>query len=279
MAQPVCGEDNVLKGRLLLILICCLIGWLIAELACGQNPPLHYLHRADLPSGTVARSLALHRVALQGHFQPVKLQLPSGARVSLQVGGQFDVPQGSGIVAGMLVGSVYQLKITGIPFHEGLEVYPTIELLSRLYPPPGRELQFPVPIEFTQEDLELALSGLLVTRVIYLEDPDAALAAADAPNMQRSFDVAADQDPLFAADRLGRPMAILRMGSRVPELGAGETDPGFGCPPVLLYTPEQLEAPVGDADAAVHRYGSDVPRIPLPATPSARRRSTDTIRR
>src|SRR5207253_2647532 len=73
--------------------------------------------------------------------------------------------------AGMLIGSVYRLRVIGIPRHEGVEVFPTIEVVNRLYPPPGQELRFPVPVELTLEDLELAMEGHFVTRIIYLEYP------------------------------------------------------------------------------------------------------------
>jgi hypothetical protein len=116
----------------------------------------------------------------------------------------------------MLIGSVYQLKVTNIPLNEGAEVFPTIELLDRLCPPAGQELRFPIPIELTLEELDLAASGKYVTRVIYLEDPRMALGVRQDPDQQRYYEVDSDTDPLEAADRIGRPMAILRMGSRVP---------------------------------------------------------------
>ena len=57
-------------------------------------------------------------------------------------------------------------------------MYPTIEVINRLYPPQGLENHFPVPVHFTLEELEMALSGRMVTRVIYLEDPQSACPSA-----------------------------------------------------------------------------------------------------
>jgi hypothetical protein len=52
--------------------------------------------------------------------------------------------------------------------------------------------------------------------VIYLEDVATAPAVRDEPGRQRYQDLSPGNDAMMAADRLGRPMAILRMGSRVP---------------------------------------------------------------
>jgi hypothetical protein len=169
----------------------------------------------------------------------------------------------------MQVGSVYHLKVINIPFHEGFEVYPTVEVINRLYAPPGQQSRFAVPIQLTQAELELALSGLMVTRVIYLEDPALALAAVDDRDSQRFFDVPPDEDPLRVADRLGRPMAILRMGSRIPDFGPDDTVLNCGSPPLLLDWPEPTGGP-SEAPAAAIEQAARIPRIPLPSIPNAR---------
>jgi hypothetical protein len=125
--------------------------------------------------------------------------------------------------------------VTNIPRAAGYEVFPTIEVVNRLYPPVGMEARFPVPIELTQEDLELALGGKFVTRIIYLEDPEQALPMAENPNEQQWFEVAPGQDPLEVADRLGRPMAILRIGGRVPVGDDPDAAFMFGSPPFMRY--------------------------------------------
>ena len=118
-------------------------------------------------------------------------------------------------------------------------------MVNRLYPPAGLETRFPLPIEITQQDIESALAGKFVTRVIYLENPEDALPVAQRGNEQRWFEVQPHEDPLEVADHLGRPMAILRMGGRVPDERTGP-DAAFlyGSPPVLrFYTAEQLPVP------------------------------------
>lgn len=235
--------------------------------ARGQLPPVHYFHAASLPPGTVANGQLLRSELLRGYVQPVEIQAPEGVRISLNVGGQFDEPRPGPVRAGLLVGPVYQLKVSHIPFREGYEVFPTIEVVNRLYPPPGQAACFPVPVQLTTEELEFALDGRYVTRVIYLEDSESALPRQDDPKVQRHFDVLSNQDPLKVADQLGRPMAILRMGSRVPDAGGAMN----ACPPVYIYPPPPatgVGAPPADSAsntaAAIERSERDVPRVFFP---------------
>jgi hypothetical protein len=93
--------------------------------------------------------------------------------------------------------------------------------------------RFPIPIELTQPDLELALAGRFVTRVIYLEDPQHPVPAHDG-GTQLWFDANPGDNPLHVADSLGRPVAILRIGGRLP-LDPQQPDAAFmyGSPPHL----------------------------------------------
>jgi hypothetical protein len=56
----------------------------------------------------------------------------------------------------------------------------------------------------------------LVTRVVYLEDPQTAIALPGTPTDSRVMDLGDYQDALREADRLGRPVAIVRIGSVTP---------------------------------------------------------------
>ncbi len=213
-----------------------LLGW--AETALSQEPPVHYLHQGVMPPGAIGCQQLQRGGPLPGYFQPVRVKGPSGSLISLAASGQFEETLESSLQVGMLIGAVYRLRVVQIPLNPGLEVYPTLELINRLYPPRGQERRFAVPIELTQEDLELALQGKFVTRVIYLEDPDNATPARQDPNSQSWFEVKPGQDPLAVADALGRPMAILRIGGRVPMSGEAPDESFlFGCPPFVRYAP------------------------------------------
>lgn len=184
----------------------------------------------------------------------------------MAVGGAFEQPRQTPLNVGLLIAPVYRMKISNIPAHEGEEVYPTVEVIDRLYPPRGQERRFPIPIELSQTDLELALEGHYVTRVIYLEEPRAALPVAQRPKGEQEwFDAGPGVNPLEEADRWGRPVAILRMGGRVPDEQAG-LDAHFmgGCPPFTMFRPwtesirPGLPAPVANAPrgAAASRSAS-----------------------
>ncbi len=171
----------------------------------------------------------------EGYFQPVQIKVPEDARVSLAREGAFIQPQKGSITAAMQVGYIYRFQVLNIPLNEGFEVYPTIEMINRLRPPVGEEWRFPIPVELTLEDFELALAGKLVTRVIYLEPPDTALPRSADSQQQWYFDVGARNDPLQVAKELGRPMAIVRLGGIVPDRNGPTRDFLFGSPRWLLF--------------------------------------------
>src|SRR4029078_6689336 len=106
-----------------------------------------------------------------GYFQPVRIRAPQGARIALATEGGFSTTQSNDALIVYQIGRVYRLKLTGIPTYEDTEIFPTVELIDRLYPPPGLALRFPIPIYLTQEALELAAGGAFVRRGIYASAP------------------------------------------------------------------------------------------------------------
>lgn len=205
--------------------------------AWADDPPLgtiiHPLRRDNMPPGAVGQQMLHRRKPMYGYFQPVQMVGPKGSLVSLPEGGTFIEPKNERALAGMLIGEVYRLKVSNIPNHEGEEVFPSIEVIDRLCPPPGQETRFPIPIELTQEDLEAALSGKYVTRVIYLEDSTNPLPVQDDPDHQRVLEALPKEDALRLASQFGRPMAILRIGSRIPDRDSNGNFT-FGGPPILI---------------------------------------------
>lgn len=202
----------------------------------GQSPPAHNsLTTNVLPSGASGR-IQLERAELfANYFQPVEIWGPNSVRLAAVRNGTFGPQQQSMLNAGLLIGHIYRFQVSNIPGHEGQEVYPTIKLVNRLHPPPNEKLRFPIPIELTQEELEMALEGKLVTRVIYLESSDTALPRRENSEHQRYFEIAPGNDPLPIADQLGRPMAILRLGGILPDDTTGLTNEFlFGSPPLIM---------------------------------------------
>ena len=249
----------IFKGQLAIGLVILMTSSLLA-----QNNPPHFQYSIQDPPGTVGRGQLLRGGPLPGYFQPVEFKALGGMQVSIAHGGKFG-PTAPTTTAGLLIGQVYRLRVSNIPLQPGLEVYPSVEIINRLYPPQGASWKFPIPIHLTKRDIEFALQGRYVTRVIYLEDPRAATPYLANPNEQPYFDVGSAEDPLHVADRLGRPMAILRLGSRVPRLDRITGTFLFRSPPVRL-------PPSAAAKQALLPAVTRQPHVPrtYPATPLRR---------
>lgn len=217
--------------------------WLgMAAMLSAQQPGVHYWHQGIMPPGAIGSRQLQRGGPLPGFLQPVEIKAPGGTLVSLAVNNQFGEPRACPRKAGLLIGAVYRLRVTNIRLAEGAEVFPTIEVIDRLYTPVGQERRFAIPIEIAEDDLKLALAGKFVTRVIYLENPRDALPALESlptrDNPQTNwYEAAPGQDPLAVADGLGRPVAILRMGGRLPDAGDNAAF-FFGSPPLAEYPPE-----------------------------------------
>ena len=177
---------------------------------------------------------------MSGACQPVQIRAPRGARIAPAAGTGFQQGMQDRLLVGLTIGPVYRFRVTEIPEHPGVEVFPTVELIDRLYPPPGQALRFPVPIELTQEELLLAAEGRFITPVIYLEDPLIAPAIARACDEQPWVEARPGDDPLVMADSLGRPMAILRMGGRVPVDSFADAGFNYGGPQALVFDQPRL---------------------------------------
>lgn len=203
----------------------------------AQSTGVHFYHSGNTTPGVVGKTRLIQGGDVQGYYQPTLIQTPKNSKISIANNGSFIPGQNSPMTAGLQIGNVYRMCITDIPLHPGREIYPSIELIDRIYPPKGEELNFPIVVEITQEDLELALNGHFVTRVVYLENPFTALPVASSPDSQISFDVTGAADPLVVADTRGRPVAIIRIGSRTPDT-IGQLDSGFlfNSPPWLGIT-------------------------------------------
>ena len=187
------------------------------------------------PTGTAGRWSVIAAPQMHGHFQPVRVLLPTQGHVTYFKGTpQNQILTQSPSQVSMMVGHAYRIRISGMPEYPGVELYPTIEVLDRLHPPQDHINEFPIPIELTQEEIETAMNDQMVTKVIYLEQPDLATpySHADRPLIE---DLPVTANLMEAADHRGRPMAILRIGGRIPDPRAA-TDEFFSHSPILITT-------------------------------------------
>jgi uncharacterized repeat protein (TIGR01451 family) len=259
------NHSRIIAIRLRISVSLAIVGLIgIACTTLAAEPPVHHGWAGVLVPGAMGTAQLERGGPIPGYFQPVQIIAPPGAAVSLAIDDQFTAPMPAPIEAGMLIGSVYRLRVIRIPHHEGMEVFPTIEVVDRMYPPRGQELRFPIPIELTQQDLELASRGSFVTRVIYLENPQNAMATHSDAMHQNWFDAPPNEDPFTVASSMGRPMAILRIGSRSPD------DPGAPGAQFVYHSPPLLLLADADHPLSGCAKGEPLARPPAELVPTPR---------
>src|SRR5688572_10446062 len=136
------------EGKLRWAVLICLA---LATPAFGQDRPVHWRHAGAMPPGAIGRQRLMRGGPLSGYCQPVEIRAPQGARIAPALGNGFDKAQPTRLLVGLQIGPIYRFKVTEIPGHPGVEVFPTVEMVDRMYPPPGQALRFPVPVELTQD--------------------------------------------------------------------------------------------------------------------------------
>lgn len=209
--------------------LCCLL--ICGSVALGQEPrPKRYfpLNTPLPPTGRAGDWGARINRGNPARFQPVEIQLPVAGQVTWygSKGQESALTSAAPSMAGLLLGPVYRLKLSDMADYPGVELYPSIEMVDRLHPPAGREAEFPVIIPFTEGELNAAAQGRLVTKVIYLEQPNrASFQTAGRGKAVAPLQISPRENPLQVADIQGRPLAIVRLGGRVPDTNRPE--PGF----------------------------------------------------
>ncbi|WP_145062147.1 hypothetical protein [Adhaeretor mobilis] len=227
-----------IDGKLLrAVLLGCLF---VSPSAADQPTAGHWLHSSAMPPGAIGRQRLARGGAVHGYCQPVEIRAPQGVRIAPAVGSSFagsaDMAYAERLKVGLRIGPVYRFQVSGLKDQPEVELFPTIELVDRLHPPQGKALKFPVPVDLTAEELQLASEGKFITRVIYVEDPHTAV-----PILQRAergtnwAEARPGEDLLLAAKAVGRPIAILRMGGRTPETSGYDPAFTYNAPRPLVY--------------------------------------------
>ena len=216
---------RVMKNTVLVFVF----GLVLVRTATAQTARDYYQPLSqNSPPGQAAAWMNYLRQYDPAWMQPISVEVAGGGQLEVFSGSTH--PVGAATTPALVavnVGHVYRLRIAAMPNFPGTEIYPSVELLDRLHPPQGRENEFPIPIIITAEDIRTALSGQLVTRVIYLEQPQIAQ-ELDPLRREIPQSVLPSDNSLQEADRLGRPMAILRIGGRRPSAGSSLSFFGTG---------------------------------------------------
>ncbi|TWU23522.1 hypothetical protein [Bythopirellula polymerisocia] len=119
-------------------------------------------------------------------------------------------------------GAIYRLKLTSLAGREGVELYPTLEVAPVTPRTDAYLAHSPIPVQFTDEDLDQVLSGNFVTKVIYLPDPEFQELALSGVETLVSTRLDPGVDPIAEADRRGAILAILRIGNLDLQLGGNQ---------------------------------------------------------
>lgn len=146
-------------------------------------------------------------------FLFVKTTGPKGSEISYHPG--TPQAQATSDAVGLRPGYPYRLQLSNIPDHKGVVYYPSIEVRGVLSMRPGFDVsKHPVPIVFTERDLDRVAEGKLVTKIYYLESPSKALPATSNPDEPLEFLVDNEVQAVKEARERGRPMLIVRLGER-----------------------------------------------------------------
>jgi uncharacterized repeat protein (TIGR01451 family) len=163
------------------------------------------------------------RPALEPDVQIVRFQGPPGLNVEVLAPTPVPVPAGDGggiSTVGLKRGVGYRLRISNIPERPGASLFPVIEVVGHLHRPdnidPGK---YPIRVIFSDDDLYGTLDfARLITKVIYLEDPEQAFPYRMAKDEIPVVTLNPTESPLRVARALGRPVAIVRLGGRKPTI-------------------------------------------------------------
>jgi hypothetical protein len=123
-------------------------------------------------------------------------------------------------------GAIYRLKLTRIPGHEGVELYPTLEVAPTTPRSEAFLAHNYVPFQLTAEDFSQVLSGNFVTKVIYLPDAEHQELALAGVETLVSTRLDPGLDPITEADRKGTILGIIRLGNKNLQAGGGAAGGG-----------------------------------------------------
>lgn len=117
---------------------------------------------------------------------------------------------------GLRPGYGYRFQLSEVPGPKGTVLYPSIEVRGTLIPRRGLPdvSKHPVPITFTEHDIDQILDGKLITKVYYLEDPETALPIQGEAGVPLESPAANEVEAIKDARLRGRPMLIVRVGER-----------------------------------------------------------------
>ena len=175
---------------------------------------------ADSPAALMAPTQvqAMPAVAVPAPLLAARVIAPKGVRVTAYPGSTLAKSFNAPTLLGMRPGYTYRFELSELPNHPGRTLYPEVEIRGTLVPRPGMKyMDWPAPLLVTANDIERVLLGAVITKVIYLEDPEKAIPAEFGLNSPIELPADTEQQAIKDAIANGRVVAILRIGNRPPD--------------------------------------------------------------
>lgn len=185
----------------------------------GQRPPAG-VARVGAPAGSGAPMLMPYPqpgmgLPVPAPVLPARVIAPKGVRVTAYPGTPMARIYDTPAVLAFRPGYVYRLELSNITPDPNVMLYPEIEVRGTLVPRPGMKyMDYPIPLVFSQGDLSRVLAGTVLTKVIYLEDPEKAYPSQSRPDDPVEFANDTESDAIKNAIANGRLVAIVRLGNR-----------------------------------------------------------------
>lgn len=146
-----------------------------------------------------------------------KVIVPAGTTITVHPGSGMAKAYAGGTTFGFRPGFGYRLELGNIPGKPGTTLYPLIEVYGSLVPRNGLNYwEFPTAIPFSADELAKAATGVMISKVIYLEDPKKAVPIAATPDTPHEFNEPTSAEAKKAAVESGRVVAVVTLGDRPP---------------------------------------------------------------
>lgn len=179
-----------------------------------------------LPAGQASGPRGPHPLAARAEWAPltyVRFLLPEGVRVGVYPGTPAARLYPGSIRLGLRPGYSYRFELSNLP----PELFVPPEPPTALYPEVTvygsllsrgeiRAEDFPVPLLLSREDLSRAVSGAVIVKYVYLEDPAQATPVATTPDAPLEWRDADEATARQQAQQQGRLLVVLRLGNRLP---------------------------------------------------------------
>jgi uncharacterized repeat protein (TIGR01451 family) len=142
----------------------------------------------------------------------------------------------------MRPGYFYRMRLSNLPGHPGLSIFPTVEVRGSLkLSPKLNAANYPAPVVLTESDIESVVAGNLICKTVYLENPDRAVPALIPPAMPMELNLPPGSDAVAETLDRGRLMLLVRIGGRL--LVSDEELSRSTVPGTILFPGEKVLMP------------------------------------